>query len=77
MSAQEPCSDIGITKVFVVRVTKPLDRFACSRIPADDLLGFISYNPDVIERSQSDFSPRLQFFALEEIRAIKARIDQE
>ena len=68
--------DIGITKVRVVanKIRDDSDReFIRSRIPADDLLGFISYNPDRKGLSPYDCSPQ----ALEEIRAIKARIDQE
>ena len=72
--------DIGITKVRVVanKIRDDSDReFIRSRIPADDLLGFISYDAEVIDAdrrglSPYDVSPR----AVEEIRAIKARIDE-
>ena len=73
--------DIGITKVRVVanKIRDDSDReFIRSRIPADDLLGFISYNPDVIDADRKGLSPYdCSPQALEEIRAIKARIDQE
>ena len=54
------------------------EAFLKNRIPEDDLLGFIHYNPDVIEADRNgaspyDFSSR----AVEEIRAIKARMDNE
>ena len=73
--------DIGITKVRVVanKIRDDSDRaFIRSRIPADDLLGFISYNSDVIDADRKGLSPYdCSPQALEEIRAIKARIDQE
>lgn len=73
--------DIGITKVRVVanKIRDDSDReFIRSRIPADALLGFISYNPDVIDADRKGLSPYdCSPQALEEIRAIKARIDQE
>ena len=73
--------DIGITKVRVVanKIRDDSDRaFIRSRIPADDLLGFISYNSDVIDADRKGLSPYdCSQQALDEIRAIKARIDQE
>ena len=48
--------DIGITKVRVVanKVRNDSDReFLQSRIPAEDLLGYISYNPEVIDAVKS------------------------
>ena len=47
------------------------------RIPAQDLLGFVHYNQEVIEadrqgKSPYDFSPS----AIDEIRQIKERIDK-
>ena len=73
--------DIGITKVRVVanKIRDDSDRaFIRSRIPADDMLGFISYKSDVIDADRKGLSPYdCSPQALEEIRAIKARIDQE
>ena len=74
-------ADLGIPRVRVVanKVRDEGDEaFLKSRIPEDDLLGFIHYNPDVIEADRNgaspyDFSPK----AVEEIRAIKARMDNE
>ena len=76
---KELAKDIGITQVRVVanKIRDESDReFIRSRIPAEDLLGFISYNPQVIDADRKgaspyDFSPK----ALEEIRAIKAKLD--
>ncbi|MEA4965121.1 MAG: carbon monoxide dehydrogenase accessory protein CooC [Oscillospiraceae bacterium] len=73
-------ADLGITKVSVVanKVRSDEDRdFIRSRIPEEDLLGFLSYDPDVIDAdrrglSPYDVSPKI----VEEIKAIKARIDQ-
>ena len=72
-------ADLGVTTVQVVgnKVRDEDDKaFLRSRIPEEALLGFISYNEEVIDAdrrglSPYDVSPR----ALEEIRAIKARID--
>ena len=73
--------DIGVTRVRVVanKVRDDSDRdFIRSRIPPEDLLGFISYDTDVIDADRKGLSPYdLSPRALEEIRAIKARIDQE
>lgn len=74
-------ADIGITRVRVVanKVRDQLDEsFLTERIPAEDLLGLIHYDPDVIDAdrratSPYDTSPR----TVEEIRAIKERIDSE
>ncbi len=74
-------ADLGIHKVRVVanKVRDERDEeFIRSQIPAEDLLGFIHYNPEIMDadrngQSPYDFSPK----AIEEIRAIKAIIDQE
>ena len=76
---KELAKDIGITKVRVVanKVRGAEDEaFIRSRIPEEDFLGFIHYNPDVIEadrhgKSPYDFSRQ----AVEDIRAIKAKMD--
>ena len=78
---KELAGDIGVNQVRVVanKVRDARDEeYIKARIPAQDLLGFIHYNPDVIEadrggKSPYDFSPA----AVEEIRAIKARMDSE
>ena len=74
-------ADIGVTQVRVVanKVRDQRDEeFIRAHIPAEDLLGFIHYSADVIEadrngQSPYDYSPA----AVEEIRAIKARMDAE
>ena len=76
---KELARDIGITKVRVVanKIRDESDReFIRSRIPADDLLGFISYSPAVIDADRRGLSPYdCSPDALDEIRAIKAAID--
>ena len=76
---KELAKDIGITKVRVVanKVRDGEDEaFIRARIPEEDFLGFIHYNPDIIDadrhgQSPYDFSAQ----AVEEIRAIKAKMD--
>ena len=76
---KELARDIGITKVRVVanKVRDAEDEaFIRARIPEEDFLGFIHYNPDIIDadrhgQSPYDFSAQ----AVEEIRAIKAKMD--
>ena len=74
-------ADLGITRVRVVanKVRNAEDEaFLKSRIPEDALLGFIHYNPDVIEADRQGASPYdVSPSAVEEIRAIKARMDSE
>lgn len=73
--------DIGITRVRVVanKVRDESDRqFLRERIPAEDLLGFISYNAEVIDADRSGRSPYdVSPSALEEIRNIKAILDRD
>ena len=73
--------DLGITRVRVVanKVRDEKDEeFLKSRIPEDALLGFIHYNPDVIDADRRGMSPYdISPSAVEEIRAIKARMDNE
>ena len=73
--------DIGVSKVRVVanKVRDDSDReFIRSRIPAEDLLGFMSYNADVIDADRKGLSPYdCSPEAVEEIRAIKAVIDSQ
>ena len=74
-------ADIGVTKVRVVanKIRDESDRaFIRSRIPEEDLLGFIRYNADVIDADRKGLSPYDQSpEALEDIRAIKATIDAQ
>lgn len=74
-------ADIGITKVYVVanKIRDDKDReFVKSRIPEEDLLGFISYNSDVTDADRQGLSPYdCSPEALEEIRAIKAKMDRK
>ena len=74
-------ADLGITRVRVVanKVRNAEDEaFLKSRIPEDALLGFIHYNPGVIEADRQGASPYdVSPSAVEEIRAIKARMDSE
>ena len=53
-------ADIGVTKVRVVanKIRDESDRaFIRSRIPEEDLLGFIRYNADVIDADRKGLSP--------------------
>ena len=76
---KELARDIGITKVRVVanKIRDESDReFIRSRIPAEDLLGFISYSPTVIDADRKGLSPYdCSPDALDESRAIKVAID--
>ncbi len=73
--------DLGVKQVRVVanKIRDEGDKeYIRSAIPAEDLLGFIHYSPDIIEadrqgKSPYDFSPA----AIEEIRQIKAVLDRE
>jgi CO dehydrogenase maturation factor len=72
--------DLGVSQVFVVanKVRSEDDEaYIRSRIPEEDLLGFIHYNSEVIDadrqgQSPYDFSQTL----IDEIRSIKEKIDQ-
>lgn len=72
---------LGVRRVGVVanKVRDPEDEaFIRSRIPQEDLLGFIHYNSRVIDadrqgKSPYDFSPE----AVEEIKQIKARMEAD
>ena len=74
-------SDLGVKQVRVVanKVRDERDEeFVRSAIPAEDLLGIIHYNSEVIDadrngKSPYDYSPT----AIEEIRKIKAILDRE
>lgn len=74
-------ADLGICSVSVVanKVRDESDEaFVRSRIPEDALLGMIHYNADVIDADRRGLSPYdCSPAALEEIRAIKAKIDSQ
>ena len=78
---KELAKDIGVTQVRVVanKVRDERDEeFLRQRIPEEDLLGFIHYNADVIEADRNGQSPfDYSAQAVEEIRAIKDKMDQE
>ena len=73
--------DRGVKQVRVVanKIRDEKDEeFIRGAIPAEDFLGFIHYNPDIMDadrqgKSPYDFSPA----AIEEIRAIKAVLDRD
>lgn len=71
--------DIGVDRVYVVanKIRDDEDRaFVESRIPKENLLGFISYNSEVIDADRKGLSPYdCSNTALEEIKAIKAALD--
>ncbi len=74
-------SDLGVKRVRVVANKIRDDRdeeFIRGAIPAEDLLGCIHYNPEIMDadrngQSPYDYSPK----AIEEIRAIKAILDRD
>lgn len=76
---KELAKDLGITQVSVVanKVRDDSDReFIESKIPKEDLLGFISYEEDVIDADRQGISPYDRSEkTVEEIRLIKTRID--
>ena len=73
--------DLGISRVRVVanKIRDPEDEaFIREKIPAEDFLGFIHYNRDIMEadregKSPYDFSPE----AIREITVIKEIIDRD
>ena len=74
-------ADIGVKRVRVVanKVRNEDDEnYLRSRIPEEDLLGMIHYNAEVIEADRRGQSPYdISTSAVDEIRAIKDRIDNE
>ena len=74
-------ADLGVKQVRVVanKVRDARDEeFVKSQIPAEDLLGFIHYNTEIMDadrqgKSPYDFSPT----AIDEIRKIKDVLDSE
>ncbi len=71
--------DIGVDKVYVVanKVRDASDEeFVKSRVPDEDLLGFIHYNAEVIDADRNGLSPYdCSPVALDEIKQIKAKMD--
>ncbi len=74
-------ADLGVKQISVVanKVRDEADEaFLRERIPQDELLGFIHYNPEVIEADRRGVSPYdTSPTAVAEIAAIKERIDRE
>ena len=74
-------ADLGVTQVRVVanKVRNADDEaYIRARIPEEDLLGIIHYNAEVIDADRKGLSPyEVSPSAVEEIRAIKAKIDAE
>lgn len=72
-------ADLGVYQVRVVanKIRSEQDcEFIRSRVPEDCLLGFIHYNEQVIDADRNGLSPYdCSPLALEEIKAIKAKID--
>ncbi len=74
-------ADLGVKKVRVVanKIRDERDeQFIREAIPEDDFLGFIHYNPEIMDadrngKSPYDFSPA----AIEEIRKIKQILDRD
>ena len=70
---------LGVRQVGVVanKVRGPEDEaFIRSKIPPEDLLGFVHYNSEVIDADRQGKSPYdFSQTAVEEIRTIKARIE--
>ena len=74
-------ADLGVKQVRVVanKIRDEKDEaFIRADIPAEDFLGFIHYNPEIMDadrqgKSPYDFSPT----AIEEIRNIKAILDRD
>ena len=74
-------NDLGIRKVRVVanKVRDEGDEaFIRSAIPAEDLLGFIHYNSEIIDADRRGLSPYdCSVSAIDEIRKIKAILDRD
>ena len=74
-------ADLGVKRVRVVanKVRSEDDEdYIRAHIPAEDLLGFIHYNPDVIEADRLGTSPYdVSPTAIDEIKRIKSVIDND
>ena len=72
-------ADLGIRQVRVAnKVRSDEDEaFIRARIPEEDLLGFVHYNPEVIDADRQGLSPYdVSASATDEIRKIKEKIDK-
>lgn len=71
---------LGVRRVYVVanKIRNAEDEaFIRERIPAEDLLGMVHFNPEVMEADRAGSSPYdYSAAATEEIRNIKAKIDK-
>lgn len=78
---KELASDLGVKEVKVVanKIRDAADEeFISSRVPAEELLGFIHYDKDVIEADRQGASPyAVSAGAVAEIRAIRSRMENE
>ena len=74
-------SDLGVKKVRVVanKLRDAQDEeFIRQSIPAEDLLGFIHFNPEIMDADRQGLSPYdCSPSAIEEIRKIKGILDQD
>ncbi|HIT34074.1 MAG TPA: AAA family ATPase [Candidatus Faecousia intestinigallinarum] len=74
-------ADLGVKQVRVVANkirTEQDEAFVRASIPAEDLLGCIHFNPEVMEADQKGLSPYdCSPAAIEEIRRIKAILDND
>lgn len=74
-------SDLGVKQVRVVasKIRDDSDaEYLKKRIPEEDILGFISYNEEVIEADRRGVSPYdVSERVVAEVKAIKSRIDNE
>lgn len=72
--------DLGVEKVHVVanKVRNEEDEaFIRAKIPAEDLLGLVHYNTEVIDADRKGYSPYdFSRSAVEEIKKIKEKIDK-
>ena len=78
---KELAADLGVKRVRVVanKVRDEADEeFIKARVPADELLGFIHYDKDVIEADRQGASPyAVSARAVAEIRTIRSRMENE
>lgn len=78
---QQLAADLGITKVRVVanKIRSRADEdFIIAKVPEADLLGFIHFDDDVTAADRAGRSPYdISGKTVEEIRAIKERIDKD
>lgn len=74
-------ADLGVKKVNVVanKIRDEQDaEFIKDRIPAEDLLGMLSYNPEIIDADRRGAAPYdTSMTAVAEISAIKGEIDKQ